>query len=139
MRRLVPASLLAAVLAAALAVGATRATRKPAPAPATPPAPAAPPVVQLGETRPIETMLGLSSLPTAADEWVEMIRGADHQLDLEHFYLSNKPGEALDPVLDERGRRRFAAAEARMAGRCLGCIPHHRPGEKHHSAWSGRA
>jgi hypothetical protein len=33
---------------------------------------------------------------------------------------------ALDPVLDERSRRRFAAAEAKAAGR--GGVAHHRHG-----------
>src|SRR5262245_2055920 len=113
MRRLVPASLLAAVLAAALAVGATRATRKPAPTPAPAPPPT-PPVVQLGETRPIETMLGDPSLPAASDEWIEMIRGALHQVDLEHFYLSTKSGEALDPVLDEIGKAAARGVQVRL-------------------------
>ena len=37
--------------------------------------------------------------------------------------------EALDPILDERGRRRFAAAEARAAGH--GGVAHHRLGTQH--------
>src|SRR5258708_22349599 len=73
----------------------------------------APLVVQLGETRPIETMIGDGSLPTAVDEWVDMIQGARREVDLEHFYLSTKSGEALDPVLDEIGR----AAARRGPGR----------------------
>src|SRR5262249_20196247 len=50
------------------------------------------PPVQLGESRPLETALGDRSLPTAADVWVDMIRGARERVDLEHFYLSRKPG-----------------------------------------------
>ena len=69
---------------------------------------AKPVAVQLGETRPLETALGDTTLPTAQQVWVDMIRGAKQQVDLEHFYLSRKPGEALDPVLDKalavRGR-----------------------------------
>ena len=44
------------------------------------------------------------SLPSAQQVWVDMLRGARQTVDLEHFYLSRKPGEALDPVLDELGR-----------------------------------
>ncbi len=70
--------------------------------------------VQLGETRPIETMLGDGSLPTAVDEWVDMIQGARQEVDLEHFYLSTKSGEALDPVLDEIGRAAARGVRVRL-------------------------
>jgi phosphatidylserine/phosphatidylglycerophosphate/cardiolipin synthase-like enzyme len=76
--------------------------------------PASAPPVQLGETRPVETALGDPSLPTAADVWVDMIRGAKRSLDLEHFYLSRKPGEALDPVLDELGRASARGVKVRL-------------------------
>src|SRR5262249_34801183 len=62
------------------------------------------PPIQLGESRPLETSLGDPSLPTAAEVWVDMIRGAKQSICLEEFYLSRKPGEALDPVLNELGR-----------------------------------
>jgi phosphatidylserine/phosphatidylglycerophosphate/cardiolipin synthase-like enzyme len=68
----------------------------------------------LGETRPLETALGDPSLPTAADVWVDMIRGAKRNVDLEHFYLSRKPGEALDPVLDELGRAAARGVKIRL-------------------------
>jgi phosphatidylserine/phosphatidylglycerophosphate/cardiolipin synthase-like enzyme len=100
MRRALAACLLA--LAVVLAV--------PSPVPA-----AAPPVpVQLGESRPLETSLGDSTLPTAQSVWIEMIRNATHTLDLEHFYLSRKPGEALDPVLDEIGRAAARGVRVRL-------------------------
>ena len=72
------------------------------------------PPVQLGESRPLETALGDSTLPTAAEIWVDMIRGATKQVDLEHFYLSRKPGEALDPVLDELGRAAARGVKVRL-------------------------
>src|ERR1043166_5559794 len=59
-------------------------------------------------------MLGDGSLPTALDEWVEMIQGARQEVDLEHFYLSTKSGEALDPVLDEIGRAAARAVRVRL-------------------------
>lgn len=104
MRRTVSASVLLACLSALLALGATRA----------PNAPAAPVAIQLGETRPIETMLGDGTLPTAVDEWIDMIRGAKQAVDLEHFYLSRKPREALDPVLDELGRAAARGVQVRL-------------------------
>lgn len=77
------------------------------------PAPAAPPI-QLGESRPLETTLGDPTLPTAQAVWIEMIRGAQKQVDLEHFYLSRKAGEALDPVLDEIGRAAARGVKVRL-------------------------
>ena len=69
---------------------------------------------QLGETRPLETALGDTTLPTAQETWVDMIRGAQRSVDLEHFYLSRKPGEALDPVLDEIGRAAARGVQVRL-------------------------
>ncbi len=70
--------------------------------------------IQLGGTRPVETALGDSTLPAAVDVWLDMIRGAKRQVDLEHFYLSRKPGEALDPVLDELGRAAARGVKVRL-------------------------
>ena len=72
------------------------------------------PPLQLGESRPLETSLGDPSLPTAADTWVDMIRGAKTSVDLEEFYLSRKVGEALDPVLDELGRASARGVKVRL-------------------------
>jgi phosphatidylserine/phosphatidylglycerophosphate/cardiolipin synthase-like enzyme len=102
MRRPAPVLLSLVCLAAVLTLGAKQPAPKPAPLPA----------VQLGETRPIETALGDGSLPTALDVWVDMIRGAKQAVDLEHFYLSQKKGEALDPVLT--ALRRAAARGVRV-------------------------
>ena len=96
--------LLVAVIAA-LALAAAPAGRSPG---------AGEPAVQLGETRPLETALGDATLPTAVDTWIDMIRGAKSRLDLEHFYLSRKPGEALDPVLDELGRAAARGVKIRL-------------------------
>lgn len=73
-----------------------------------------PAAVQLGETRPVETALGDTSLPTAQELWVDMIRGAQKSVDLEHFYLSARRGEALDPVLDEIGRAAARGVRVRL-------------------------
>lgn len=94
-------ALLALVAALSLAATARAAT------------PAAP-VFQLGETRPLETALGDSTLPTAQQVWIDLLRSARTRIDLEHFYLSRKPGEALDPVLDEIGRAAARGVEVRL-------------------------
>jgi len=75
--------------------------------------PSAPPI-QLGESRPMETALGDPTLPTAAATWVDMLKGAKQRVDLEHFYLSRKPGESLDPVLDEIGRAAARGVKVRL-------------------------
>lgn len=72
------------------------------------------PAVQLGETRPLETTLGDATLPTAADVWVDMLKSATSHAELEHFYLSRKAGEALDPVLDELGRAAARGVKVRL-------------------------
>lgn len=78
------------------------------------PAACAPPPLRLGESRPLETALGDPSVPMARDVWVEMIRGAKRTLDLEHFYLSHRPGESLQPVLDEIGRAAARGVQVRL-------------------------
>jgi len=74
----------------------------------------APPPLQLGESRPVETALGDPSLPAARDVWVEMIRGATRTLDLEEFYFSHRPGEPLQPVVDEIGRAAARGVKVRL-------------------------
>ncbi len=79
---------------------------------ASPPSP--PPPVQLVESRPIESSLGDPSLPLARDVWVEMIRGARSNLDLEQFYLSTWPGEPMEPVLDAIGEAAARGVRVRL-------------------------
>ncbi len=75
---------------------------------------AAPPRVELGESRPVESALGNPALRDARTIWLEMIRGAKHNIDLEHFYLSHRPGEALQPVIDELGRAAKRGVKVRL-------------------------
>ncbi len=60
-------------------------------------------LVELAETRPVETTLGNPALPSALDVWLDMIAGAEESLDFEQFYLAHWPGEPLAPVLDAIG------------------------------------
>lgn len=72
------------------------------------------PALQLSGTRPLETALGDSTLPTAQASWVEMIDGAKRTVDLEHFYLSHRPGQALQPVIDALGRATARGVKVRL-------------------------
>jgi phosphatidylserine/phosphatidylglycerophosphate/cardiolipin synthase-like enzyme len=98
MRRLTLAVVLALLSAASSALAAPAAIR----------------TVTLVETRPIETALGDSTLPSTQLEWVAMIDGAKKTLDLEEFYLSEQPGEALSPVLDAIGRAAKRGVRVRL-------------------------
>ncbi len=75
---------------------------------------AAPPRVELGESRPVESALGNPEIREARAIWLEMIRGAKRSIDLEHFYLSHRPGEALQPVIDELGRAAKRGVKVRL-------------------------
>jgi phosphatidylserine/phosphatidylglycerophosphate/cardiolipin synthase-like enzyme len=78
------------------------------------PLPPKPRGLVLAETRPLETSLGDSTLPTAQSEWLDMIRGAHSTLDLEEFYLSERRGEALSPVLDAIGAAAARGVRVRL-------------------------
>src|SRR5262245_48467170 len=73
----------------------------------------APPLV-LVETRPLETSLGDPSLPATTGEWLDMIGSARTTLDLEMFYLSERPGEALSPVLAAIGAAAARGVQVRL-------------------------
>ncbi len=72
------------------------------------------PALALGESRPLETTLGNPALPMARDVWVEMIRSAKHTVDFEQFYLAHRPGESLQPVIDEIGRAAARGVHVRL-------------------------
>jgi len=61
---------------------------------------AAPPALELVETAPVETTLEHADIPDAWRVWVEMIDGAQTQLDIAQFYITSVPGERMEPVLD---------------------------------------
>lgn len=77
------------------------------------PAAAAGPL-QLGESRPLETKLGDPAVWTASEIWLDMIKKSRSTLDLEHFYLSHRPGESLQPVLDEIGKAAKRGVKVRL-------------------------
>jgi phosphatidylserine/phosphatidylglycerophosphate/cardiolipin synthase-like enzyme len=72
------------------------------------------PALSLAESRPAETALGNPALPAAQPVWIEMIRSAKRSLDLEEFYFSHRPGESLQPVIDEIGRAAARGVSVRL-------------------------
>jgi len=59
------------------------------------------PSIQLVESVPLETDLDDPTIPNTSGVWVEMIRDAVRSLDIAQFYIANREGEALEPVIDE--------------------------------------
>ncbi|WP_243301724.1 phospholipase D-like domain-containing protein [Geothrix oryzisoli] len=76
------------ILAACLALGTPWSAR-------------AQPVTQLVQSIPAGTDLADPALPFAKDVWVAMLRGAKVSVDAAEFYVTNRPGSALEAVLVE--------------------------------------
>ncbi len=57
------------------------------------------PEVELVESTPVETALAPSTLPDTQQVWVAMIDRAQRSLDVEQFYLANRPGGRFEPVV----------------------------------------
>jgi phosphatidylserine/phosphatidylglycerophosphate/cardiolipin synthase-like enzyme len=77
------------------------------------PGPSGPPL-RLVESVPVESGLGNPDLPRARDLWPQLIGGARRTLDLEQFYLSTWPGQALDPVLAAIGEAAHRGVRVRL-------------------------
>jgi phosphatidylserine/phosphatidylglycerophosphate/cardiolipin synthase-like enzyme len=75
---------------------------------------AAPPALELGESRPAETALGNPKLADARSEWLDLIDHARGVLEIEEFYFSNRPGESLQPVVDAIGRAAARGVHVRL-------------------------
>jgi hypothetical protein len=80
-----------------------------APARAADPAP-----LTLAETRPLETSLGNPALAATPAVWLDMIHSAKSSLDLEEYYLSERRGEALTPVLQAIGEAAARGVKVRL-------------------------
>jgi phosphatidylserine/phosphatidylglycerophosphate/cardiolipin synthase-like enzyme len=59
------------------------------------------PATRLVQSIPVETGLADPTLPFAKDVWVDMICGAKATVDAAEFYVTSRPGSALEPVLAE--------------------------------------
>jgi len=56
-------------------------------------------LVEFVETWPVGTDLDHPELRDTHEVWLEMIGGARHTIELEHFYASNAEGSRLEPVI----------------------------------------
>ena len=59
----------------------------------------APPQVMLVESVPVETPLGFDDVPDTHEVWLEMLSSAQTSIDLSQFYISNRAGSRMEPVL----------------------------------------
>ncbi len=77
--------------------------------------------IEFVESVPIETTLDNPDIRNTQEVWVEMIDAATSSLDIEQFYISNKPNEPLEDVLHaieraaQRGVRTRILADARFS------------------------
>ncbi len=55
--------------------------------------------IEFVESVPEETVYGSTLTARPASVWIDMINGSSTTLDFEQFYIADKPGEALEPVL----------------------------------------
>ena len=55
--------------------------------------------IEFAESVPEETVYGSTLAVRPAQMWIDMINGAAKTLDFEEFYIADKPGAALEPVL----------------------------------------
>jgi phosphatidylserine/phosphatidylglycerophosphate/cardiolipin synthase-like enzyme len=55
--------------------------------------------IQLVESVPVETNLGIEETKRTLDVWLEMFNGAQNTIDIEIFYLSNQQGEPLEQIV----------------------------------------
>lgn len=56
--------------------------------------------IQLVESVPDETSLGLPETARTLDVWLDLINGARESLDIETFYFTDKDGSPFDSILD---------------------------------------
>lgn len=59
------------------------------------------PTTRLVQSIPVETDLADPALPFAKEVWLDMLRGAKVSVEAAEFYVTSRPGSALEPVLGE--------------------------------------
>lgn len=75
---------------------------------------AATPDFQIVESVPVGTVYGEPGVPHTQAAWLEMIRGAGKSIDIAAFYIADKPGGPLSPVLDALAARARAGVKVRI-------------------------
>ncbi|MGI4958617.1 MAG: phospholipase D-like domain-containing protein [Janthinobacterium lividum] len=73
-----------------------------------------PPTFRIVESVPEASIYGEPGVPRTQDVWLEMIRHARHSIDIAAFYVADKPGHALAPVLDALVERARAGVPVRL-------------------------
>jgi phospholipase D3/4 len=69
---------------------------------------------QIVESVPEATIYGEPGVPRTQDVWLEMIKGAQQSIDIAAFYIADKQGEALSPVLDALAAKAKAGVKIRV-------------------------
>ncbi|HTY48255.1 MAG TPA: CDP-diacylglycerol diphosphatase [Steroidobacteraceae bacterium] len=73
------------------------------------------PAFQIVESVPEATVYGEPGVPRTQSVWLDMIRGAHQRIDIDAFYITDKPGGgALRPVLAALGARARAGVAVRV-------------------------
>lgn len=70
--------------------------------------------IHIVESVPEATIYGQPGVIRTQAEWLAMIRGARHSIDIAAFYFSDKPGGPLSPVLDALEARARAGVKVRI-------------------------
>jgi len=70
--------------------------------------------IEIVESWPVETDLGLADIPDAFEVWPAMIDGAARTLEIAHFYISDSPGGRLEPVLAAMERAAVRGVKVRL-------------------------
>ncbi|MBP1771112.1 MAG: phospholipase family protein [Holophagaceae bacterium] len=87
--------------------------------------PGTPPTTRLVQSVPADTDLADPGLPFAKDVWVALIRGAKTSVEAAEFYVTNRAGSALEPVLVELERAGARGVKVRflLSAKMLGQDP----------------
>jgi len=69
---------------------------------------------QIVESVPVNTFYRQAGLPRTQNVWLHMIRGAQQSIDIAAFYISNKQGEALAPIINAIKAKARAGVKVRI-------------------------
>ena len=72
------------------------------------------PDFQIVESVPEATIYGEPGVPRTQEVWLQMIRSARQRIDIAAFYIADKPGGPLSPVLDALVARAKAGVKVRI-------------------------
>ncbi len=72
------------------------------------------PAFRIVESVPETSIYGQPGVPRTQAVWLDMIGGARHSIDVAAFYVTDKPGKAMAPVLDRLIERARAGVKVRL-------------------------